>query len=230
MRPNVGRSPASPQRADGLKNRAAGFGADAERDATGGSGGRWPGRRSARSLRGIPRALGLSAEPVIAARELAGGDLRDQHRAGVAQLLHHRGVVIKDLILERIRSPRGLVALDRDDVFRAPRNAVQRALVLARGDFGVGALRFGAAVVIEERDHVVQQRVVAMQPREIHVGQLERGDLLGANQLAEVAQRPERDVFEVRRTPHARRRAQADRLPRLVHRHARHERAEVERR
>ena len=230
MRPNVGRSPARPQRAAGLRidplvsvpmpnathpAAVADEGpADDPLDPCVGSHGFfvWP-----------PNQL-------IAAGQLAGRELGDQHRARVAQHLDDAGVVVERLLLERRRAPRGLVALDRDDVLRAPRNAVQRPLVLARRDLGVGALRLGAAVVVEERDDVVQQAVVAVQPREVHLGQLERGHLPRAHQLGEMPHRPERHVLEIRRALHRRRRAQTERLLRLVDLDARHDRAEVKRR
>ena len=47
--------------------------------------------------------------------------------------------------------------------------------------------------------------VVAVQPREIHLGQLERRDLPRADQLGEMAHRPERDVLEIRGPLHGRR-------------------------
>ena len=108
MRPNVGRKPARPQRAAGL--RIDPLVSEPMPNATqpGRGRGRGAGRRSARALRRIPRALGLPAKPVVAARQLAGRDLRDQHRAGIAQLLDHGRVVIEHLFLERRRSPRRL--------------------------------------------------------------------------------------------------------------------------
>ena len=84
--------------------------------------------------------------------------------------------------------------------------------------------------VVEERDDVVQLGVVAVQPREVHLGQLDRRDLPGAQELGEMADRPERDVFEIRGTLHRRRGAEAERQLRPVHLDARHERAEVKRR
>ena len=53
---------------------------------------------------------------------------------------------------------------------------------------------------------------------------------LRANQLGEMAHRPERGVLEVGRTLQRGRRAQAERQLRLVDLDARHERAEVKRR
>ena len=61
------------------------------------------------------------------------------------------------------------------------------------------------AEVVEERDDVVQLGVVAVQPREVHLGQLDRRDLPRAHQLRQMAHRPERDVLEVRGTLHGRR-------------------------
>ena len=107
---------------------------------------------------------------------------------------------------------------------------MQRSLVFAGGNLRVRALRLGPPVVVEERDHVVQLRVVAMEARQIHLGELDRRDLARAHQLREMTDRPERDVLEIRRTLHRRRGAQAKRQLRPIHLDARHDRAEVKRR
>ena len=107
---------------------------------------------------------------------------------------------------------------------------MERSAIFAGGNFRIRALRFGAPVVVEEGDDVVEDRVVTMETREIHLRQFDRCHLTRAQQLAEIAQRPERDVFEIRGPLHRRNRTQPERQPRLADVHAGHNRAEVERR
>ena len=170
-----------------------------------------------------PWALGLPAKPVVARCEFAGGELRHQHRACVAQHFDDTRVVVQHLILQRRRSPGGLVTLDRDDVLRAPRDSVQRSLVFARRDFRISLLRLRPRLVVQERHDVIELRVVTMQPLQIHLGQLERRDFLRSDQFREMADGPESHVLEIRRPAHRRRRAQPERPDRLVHLDARHE-------
>ncbi len=107
---------------------------------------------------------------------------------------------------------------------------MQRSFVLARGDLGVRLLRLRARDIVEERDDVVQLLVVAMEPRQIHLGQFARRHLLCLDELREVTHGPERGVLEVRRPLHRGRHAELERQLRLVDLDARNDRAEVERR
>ena len=65
-----------------------------------------PGRRSARPFLRVPRIVGAAAEPAIALRQRAERELGDEHRAGVAQPLDDRGVVVEDLLDRTARRPR----------------------------------------------------------------------------------------------------------------------------
>jgi hypothetical protein len=79
-------------------------------------------------------------------------------------------------------------------------------------------------------DHEIERGVEAAQAIEIHAGELDRRHLARLEQLREVRQRPERDVFQVGRTAQRRRRARSKRLRRAIEARARHDRAEVQRR
>ena len=66
-----------------------------------------------------------------------------------------------------------------------------------------------------------------MQPRQVHVGQLHRRHLSGADELPEVTNGPERDVLEVGRARDRRRRAQPKHRRRRADGEARHDRTEM---
>ena len=121
-----------PQRADGLRMDPLVSVPMPNATQPAGRGGCRTRRRSARSLLQIPRVLGLPAEPLVALRQFARSQLRHQHRARVAQHLDHARVFVDHLVFICARAPRGLVALHRDDVFRAPGNPMQRPAILAR--------------------------------------------------------------------------------------------------
>ena len=212
------------------QNRAAGFGADAERDATGGGRARRTGRRSARSLGRIPRAVGAPAEPLIARRELSGRQLREHDRARLAQQAHHRRLGVDHLSFEGARSPLRRKSGDRDDVLAPPRHAVQRPAVLPGRDLLVGLLRLLHRQFVGVGDDEVERGVEAAETIEIHARELDRRHLTRLEQLREVRERPERDVFEVGGTAQRRRRARAEWLRRAIEPRARHDRAEVQRR
>ena len=162
MRPSVGRSPVTPQRDEGPRidplvsvpiakpTRPAAVAepgpADDPPDPCEGSHGLFvcpPNHRS-------PCAI----SPVVS--------FATSTAPGVAQHLDDARVLVDDLILERARAPRRLVALDGDDVLRPPRDAVQRPFVFAGGDLGIGLLRLCQAEVVEDGDGAVQRRVEAM--------------------------------------------------------------------
>ena len=94
-------------------------------------------RRSARSLRWIPRVVRAAARPLIAERELAGRELRDEHGAGRVQPRHDRGILIEHLRRKRRRAPARRRALRRDDVLHAVRNAVQQAEIVAGAELPI---------------------------------------------------------------------------------------------
>ncbi len=88
----------------------------------------------------------------------------------------------------------------------------------------------GSPVIVEEGDDVVEQVVVAVQPCQIHLGQLERRHLPRLQQLRKVTHRPERGILEVRRSLDRRRLAERERNRGTTHGHAGCDRAEMKRR
>ena len=134
----------------------------------------------------VPRVLGLAAEPAIALGELAGGELGEEDGAGVAEHFNDAGVFVDHLVLVGGGAPGGLVAFDRDDVFGAPRNAVQRPFVAAGRDLAIGLFGLRARDVVKEGDDAVEGAVVLVQPRQVHLGELGRGDLAGPDERREL--------------------------------------------
>jgi hypothetical protein len=61
--------------------------------------------------------------------------------AGIAQPLDHGHIDINHLVLVRRGAPGRLDAPGREQIFRAPWNAVQRSAILARCDLGIGIRR-----------------------------------------------------------------------------------------
>jgi len=57
----------------------------------------------------------------------------------------HRPCLIEHLVFEAARTPRGWIAFHRQQIFGAPRNAVQRSAVLARSDFSIAVLACASA-------------------------------------------------------------------------------------
>ena len=119
----------------------------------------------------VPRIVGLAAEPVVALRQRAHRELRDEDRAGVAQPLDDGGVVVEDLILKRAGAPRRRDALGREQVLRAPGDAVKRPSVSAGADLAIGLRRLRQREILGQRDDAVQLRPVLLQPIEVHLRQ-----------------------------------------------------------
>ena len=122
---------------------AQGFGADGEGDASGrccrcGSGG-----RAAGTLFGIPGIAGSSAIPFVAHGEGAEGELGDEDGAGCVEALDDGGIFVEGLVLESAGTPRGGIALDGEEIFRAPWQAVEGTAVVSVGDVGVGFAGLG---------------------------------------------------------------------------------------
>ena len=187
------------------QDRSAGVGSDREADEARGGRGAWTRRRSARSFRRVPRIVRASAGPLIAERELAGRELRDEHGAGRVQPRDDRGVLIERLRRERRRAPARRRALRRDDVLDAVRNAVQRTEVAAGAQPPVRLGGFRHRTLFGQRGHAIQHAVVTLQSGQVHRRQFLRRHLPGAQQLREMRDGPERGVFEIRGPLHLRR-------------------------
>ena len=91
--------------------------------------------------------------------ELGERRLRDNHRAGVTQVLRQRGVVRRHQVLERDRAARGADVGGVNVVLEGDRNAVQRSADLARLMLPIETIGLFERLRVD-RDHRVQLVVV----------------------------------------------------------------------
>ena len=76
---------------------------------------------------------------------------------------------------------------------------MQRPLVPSSRNFGIRFRRLLHAQVIKKRHNEIQQGLIAMQALQVHLRQLDRGNLPVANHLGQMAKRQKRDVLHVGR-------------------------------
>ena len=122
----------------GADDAAAGFAADAEADECGSGGGAGSSARAGGAFFEEPGVHGLAAEPDVVEGEGAEAELGEKNGAGVMEALDDSGVFCGDAIAENFCSVSGGDAGGVKQIFAAPGDAVERAAVAARGDFGVG--------------------------------------------------------------------------------------------
>ena len=158
-RPNVGRRPVTPQRIAGatmLPPVSLPIEKPTSAAAVAAPG---PGAGSRRAFLEQPRVHRLAAEPDVVERQRAEAQLRDEHRAGLGEPAHDRGVRGRHAVAERLgavgRGDAGRV----EQVLHAVRDAVQRTAVLPGRDLGVGLLRLRQREVRRQRDDAAQLRI-----------------------------------------------------------------------
>ena len=93
--------------------------------------------------RQIPRVAGTAVGVMkgVAHGELAHVELAQQHRPGILQLGHHRGVVVRHVVAQDGRPAGGKDAVGAELVLDCYGHAVERAAIVARADFGLGLPR-----------------------------------------------------------------------------------------
>ena len=94
--------------------------------------------------------------PFVAHGEGAEGELGDEDGAGCVEALDDGGVFVDGLVLESACTPGGGIALDGEEIFRAPGQAVERAAIVAVGDVGVGFAGLGEGALFGEGDAEVE--------------------------------------------------------------------------
>ena len=82
---------------------------------------------------------------MVALRERAQRELRDEDGARFVEPRHDRRLVVERLILVESRAPRGRIAFHREQILRAPGDAVQRAAIFAARDLRVHVLALVSA-------------------------------------------------------------------------------------
>src|SRR5439155_19769245 len=118
-------------------DRPTRFGAYREADQARRRCGSGAARRPARSALDVPWIAGAAAEPDVAVRKLAGRELGDEHRAGIAESLNGCRIARRHLILVRLGAPRRTNALCSKEILDAVRHAVKRSPVMAAVDLAV---------------------------------------------------------------------------------------------
>ena len=118
-----------------------------------------------------PRIHRLAAKPDIVERQRAQAELGDQHGAGFVQTLYDRGIFAGHAIAERLRAVGGWNSRGVQQILAAPRDAVQRSAIFARGDFLVGLLGLLQREVARQRDDAAQLGIELLQAFQINFGQ-----------------------------------------------------------
>src|SRR5205085_10275847 len=107
----------------------------------------------------------------------AQAQLGDQDGACVAQPLYDRRVLRRHAVSVRLGAVCGRDTGGVDEVFSAPRDAVQRSAVLARGDLLVGLPGLSERQLACQRDDTPQLRIEAFQAVQIESRQSLRAEL-----------------------------------------------------
>src|SRR5205814_424126 len=102
------------------------------------------------------------------------------------------------------RAPCRLVTPYREEVLRAPRDAMQGTAILAARDLLVGRARLRARPLLRQGDHTLELRIETLQPREVHVRQLAGFHFARAQELGQLSDRKERQILERSRSRHQR--------------------------
>ena len=122
--------------------------------------------------------------------ECALGELQlaQADRSGRVQPLDHRAVEVRpELAMDR-HARRGCDALRVAQVLEADRHTVQRALVAARHDLLLGPARLLERELRGHGREGMQPRLQALDPAQHRLGQLDRRDLAGLDQVSDFGQ------------------------------------------
>ena len=133
---------------------------------------RWP-KRDLRTIRWSPG-------------KRAKRKLGDEHGTGGIEPLDDRGIFVDFLVLETTRTPGGGIPGDREQIFRAPWQAVKRAAIGAFTQVGIGLARVSHGALFSEGDDEMEQRVVALEAAEVHLGERDGADLFAADELSQL--------------------------------------------
>ena len=174
-------------------DRSAGVRAERHRDQPGGDGGARARRGAAREVREVPRIARRRPRQIerrAGVRHLVGGQLAEEHGAGVVEPARRGGVLGGNPVDEDARVARRQDALRVVDVLQRERDAVQRAAVLARGDLGLGRAAPGARARSNVgRDEGARLRVVLLDAPDQRLGQLHRRQLSRLDQCRQLGDR-----------------------------------------
>src|SRR6185312_9596101 len=145
----------------------------------------------------VPGVAGAASEPPVAHGECAEVEFGDEDGSGGVEALDHSGVLVDDLMLEATGSPGGGITLSGEQVLGSPGQAVERAAIFAGGDFAVGFACLCEGALLGEIDDEVQYRVVALEAREVHLGEVERRNFAAADKAGQLGNGIEGDVLKI---------------------------------
>ena len=100
-------------------------------------------------------------------------------------------------MLEAASAPGGGIAFDREQIFCAPGQSVQRTAIGSRGDFGVGGFGLSHGAFFGQRDEEMQSGIEAANPFDIHFRECDGRDFFGANVLGEFGDVGKGQFFKV---------------------------------
>ena len=112
------------------------------------------GARSRRRFLEQPRIHRLPAEPDVVERQRSQAELGHQHRSRFMQTLHDDGIFFGHAIAERLCAIGRSNSRRVEQILAAPRDAVQRSAIFARGNFFV---RLSACSSAKSRVSVMTQ-------------------------------------------------------------------------
>ena len=112
------------------------------------------------------------------------GELGDEDGAGGVEAFDYLGVFVEGLGFEAGRTPGCGVAFDGEEVFGAPGNAVEGAARFVGGEFVIGGGGLGEGSLFSEGDDEVEGGVVALEACQVELGEVDGGELAGAEEFA----------------------------------------------
>ncbi len=178
----------------GRGDRSESLASNREADESRGSRRCGSGGRATRALIHLPGIFCSRTKPDVTLRQLAERQLRDEHCSRSIESLHHRGICIDHLLLERARAPGRLISANGEEVFCSPRNSVQRSAIFSRPNLTVRCVGLPQRSIFGETDHAPEHRVVLLQASEIHLRELNRRHPLPTHELRELRQRKKREL------------------------------------
>src|SRR5580704_19347342 len=108
-------------------------------------------------------------------------------------------VAFRNAVAKGFRAVGGRDACGVEQIFRTPRNAVQRPAILSGSNLLVGLLGLFQRMFLGQRDHAAELRIVLFQSCEIDGRQPLRGELPGLNPARKLGDVSKCDVFVVYR-------------------------------
>ena len=178
-------------------DRSSGIGAERHRDQAGRDGGSRACGGAAREVREVPgvargRPRQIERRPRV--RHLVGGQLPEQHGAGLVELRGRGSVLGGDPVDEDARVRGGQDASRIVDVLEGEGDSVQGSTRPARGDLGLGLLGLAPRQIERARDEGARLAVVLLDALDHRLDQLRGRELSRGDQAPELG---DREVVQV---------------------------------